>query len=52
MRVYPPNGEPFYSLPRGAHGKGSRAEIENGHIKRMARQFRVLNELRKQLPGL
>jgi hypothetical protein len=49
--VYPKSGEP-YRLPRGGHGDGARAEIERGHIRRMARQFGVIDCMAGALPGL
>ena len=50
--VYPPNGKPAFYLPKGQHGSGDRAEIERGHIKKMARQFDVLDEMKERLQGL
>lgn len=50
--IYPPGGGfPFY-MPKGEHGMGWRAEIERGHIRKMARQFGVLDKLKEQLPAL
>ena len=39
-------------MPQGAHGSGQRAEIQKGHIKKMGRQFNVLECLKAQIPGL
>lgn len=50
--VYPPNGDPPFYLPQGRHGANERAEIERGHVKRMARQFGVLDPFKDHIQGL
>jgi len=50
--VFPPNGNPPFYLPRGRHGAGDRAEIERGHVKKMGRQFDVLDCFKKHIEGL
>jgi len=51
--IQPPKGAPPYRpFPSGAHGKGWRAEIEVGHVKRMARQFGILDCMKQTLEGL
>ncbi|HHM12500.1 MAG TPA: hypothetical protein ENJ16_03035 [Planctomycetaceae bacterium] len=50
--ILPPGGGPAYHLPKGEHGKKWRAEIERGHIRRLARQFGILEKMEKHIPGL
>jgi hypothetical protein len=50
--VYPPGGGAAFYLPQGEHGAGERAEIERGHVRKMARQFGVLEEMKSALKGL
>ncbi|MCB9905255.1 MAG: hypothetical protein H6831_12680 [Planctomycetes bacterium] len=50
--VYPPKGGAVFYLPQGEHGAGDRAEIERGHVRKMARQFGVLEEMKRALKGL
>lgn len=47
--ILPPNGGPAYFLSKGEHGKGDRAEIERGHVKKMARQFNIYDCMRVHL---
>ena len=50
--VYPPgDGNTFY-LPQGEHGSGDRAEIQRGHVKKMARQFGIEDCMKRALRGL
>jgi hypothetical protein len=50
--VYPPDGKPPFYLPQGRHGAVDRAEIERGHIRKMARQFGVLDCMEKRINAL
>lgn len=53
--VYPPGGgEPYRGLPKGEHGKRKpkKVQVERGHVKRMARQFEVLECVKGEIPGL
>jgi hypothetical protein len=50
--VYPPNGGAKFYLPKGEHGTGDRAEIERGHVRKMARQFGVLADMESRIDGL
>lgn len=47
------NGKTYPSLPKGEHGRGLRAEIELGHVKKMIRHLGIdLDCAKKHLPGL
>ena len=35
------NGRAFPSLPKGPHGKGERAQIQIGHVKKMVRALGI-----------
>lgn len=48
--VYPPNGGvPYRSFPLGVRGQGDRAEIQMGHVRKLARQFDVSECMDRQL---
>lgn len=49
--VYPPNGGACFHMPTGDHGSGERAEIQRGHVKKMARQFKIEECMRSNLPS-
>jgi hypothetical protein len=42
----------FPVLPKGEHGRGNRAEIQLGVIKRMARLFEILDCAQRELEQL
>ena len=51
--IYPPTaGAPPFMLPLGQHGKRVTADIQRGHVKRMARQFGITDCMLDQIPGL
>jgi len=50
--VYPPVGEPYRSLPLGEHGSRRNVSIERGHVRKLGRQFAVLDCLEAHVPGL
>ena len=42
------DGRTYFAFPKGDHGKGLRAEIEVGHIKKMVRHLRIDEDRVKQ----
>jgi hypothetical protein len=51
--VYPPGGgAPYRRLPLGPHGRRDRVRIEAGHIRKMARQFEILDCMKSKIAGL
>lgn len=51
--VYPPDGGlPYWRLPKGGHGSRKTVRIERGHVRRMARQFKVVDCFKKYIDGL
>ncbi len=51
--VYPPDGgQPYWRLPKGGHGSRKKARVERGHVRRMGRQFKVLECFEQHIQGL
>lgn len=49
---YPPNEAPPYrTIPKGEHSSRSKVHIERGHVKKMSRQFGVLDCVLGKLGG-
>lgn len=51
--VRAPGHEPYPSLPLGKHGRSresGRAEVELGHVRQLARHFKILDCGRKYIP--
>jgi len=46
------NGQTYRGLPLGKHGNRKNAEIEVGHVKRMARFFEILPCAKQEIQAL
>ena len=51
--VFPPgDGAPYRALPKGSHSGRANAEVQRGHVKRMAKQFGALDCFQRVIKGL